>query len=172
MGFFYSYICALFLFSIFPLFRVSGQGVHHYSYFRLWEQRVTEDIYIQYIGVPAVLEGRSVVLGSHTGSGKTLAYMLPLVQQLRGDEALSGVLMKPRRPRDVVLCSIGKERILERKARSRGKRLESTKRKQRKVGEVMRFTTLRSCLVVINVPWSGFLEIENLLHLDGYCGAF
>lgn len=35
---------------------------------------------IQCIGVPAVLEGRSVVLGSHTGSGKTLAYMLPLVQ--------------------------------------------------------------------------------------------
>ena len=40
------------------------------------------------------------------------------------------------------------------------------------VGEVMRFTTLRSCLEVINVPWSGFLEIENLLHLDRYCGAF
>lgn len=35
---------------------------------------------IQCIGVPAVLEGRSVVLGSHTGSGKTLAYMLPIVQ--------------------------------------------------------------------------------------------
>lgn len=37
---------------------------------------------IQSIGIPAVLEGRSVVLGSHTGSGKTLAYMLPLVQVL------------------------------------------------------------------------------------------
>lgn len=35
---------------------------------------------IQSIGIPAVLEGKSVVLGSHTGSGKTLAYMLPLVQ--------------------------------------------------------------------------------------------
>lgn len=35
---------------------------------------------IQCIGIPAVLEGKSVVLGSHTGSGKTLAYMLPLVQ--------------------------------------------------------------------------------------------
>ena len=35
---------------------------------------------IQGIGIPAVLEGKSVVLGSHTGSGKTLAYMLPLVQ--------------------------------------------------------------------------------------------
>lgn len=35
---------------------------------------------IQCIGIPAVLEGKSVVLGSHTGSGKTLAYLLPLVQ--------------------------------------------------------------------------------------------
>lgn len=35
---------------------------------------------IQCIGVRAVLEGKSVVLGSHTGSGKTLAYMLPIVQ--------------------------------------------------------------------------------------------
>ena len=60
-------------------------------------------IYIQCIGVPAVLE-RSVVLGSHTGSGKTLAYMLLLVQLLRGDEALSGMLRKPRRSRAVVLC--------------------------------------------------------------------
>lgn len=35
---------------------------------------------IQCIGVPKVLSGKSVVLGSHTGSGKTLAYLLPLVQ--------------------------------------------------------------------------------------------
>lgn len=35
---------------------------------------------IQCIGIPSVLEEKSVVLGSHTGSGKTLAYMLPLVQ--------------------------------------------------------------------------------------------
>lgn len=37
---------------------------------------------IQCIGIPAVLDKKSVVLGSHTGSGKTLAYMLPLVQVL------------------------------------------------------------------------------------------
>lgn len=35
---------------------------------------------IQSIGIPAVLEGKTLVLGSHTGSGKTLAYMLPLAQ--------------------------------------------------------------------------------------------
>ena len=45
MGFFYSYtLCSVSLFHL-PLFRVSGHGVHHYSYFRPWEQRVTEDIY-------------------------------------------------------------------------------------------------------------------------------
>ncbi|XP_057521987.1 DEAD-box ATP-dependent RNA helicase 39 [Amaranthus tricolor] len=59
---------------------------------------------IQCIGIPAVLEGKSVVLGSHTGSGKTLAYMLPIVQLLRRDEDVSGILMKPRRPRAVILC--------------------------------------------------------------------
>ncbi|KAF5444525.1 hypothetical protein F2P56_033649 [Juglans regia] len=59
---------------------------------------------IQSIGIPAVFEGKSVVLGSHTGSGKTLAYMLPLVQLLRRDEALFGMLTRPRRPRAVVLC--------------------------------------------------------------------
>ncbi|GAB4845196.1 hypothetical protein Ancab_038605 [Ancistrocladus abbreviatus] len=59
---------------------------------------------IQCIGIPAVLDGKSVVLGSHTGSGKTLAYMLPIVQLLRRDETISGILMKPRRPRAVVLC--------------------------------------------------------------------
>lgn len=35
---------------------------------------------IQCLGIPSVLERKSVVLGSHTGSGKTLAYMLPIVQ--------------------------------------------------------------------------------------------
>ncbi|KZV54499.1 DEAD-box ATP-dependent RNA helicase 39 [Dorcoceras hygrometricum] len=59
---------------------------------------------IQCIGIPAVLKGTSVVLGSHTGSGKTLAYLLPLVQLMRRDEGLHGMLMKPRRPRAVVLC--------------------------------------------------------------------
>ncbi|KAK7342592.1 hypothetical protein VNO80_25547 [Phaseolus coccineus] len=37
---------------------------------------------IQGIGIPAVLEEKSVALGSHTGSDKTLAYWLPLVQVL------------------------------------------------------------------------------------------
>lgn len=46
----------------------------------LEEMGISSPTEIQCIGIPAVLGGNSVVLGSHTGSGKTLAYMLPIVQ--------------------------------------------------------------------------------------------
>ena len=46
----------------------------------LEEMDISVPTEIQCVGIPAVLEGKSVVLGSHTGSGKTLTYMLPLVQ--------------------------------------------------------------------------------------------
>lgn len=46
----------------------------------LGEMGISVPTEIQCIGVPAVIEGKSVVLGSHTGSGKTLAYMLPISQ--------------------------------------------------------------------------------------------
>ncbi|KAL5714730.1 DEAD-box ATP-dependent RNA helicase 39 [Ranunculus cassubicifolius] len=68
------------------------------------ELGITVPTEIQGVGIPQVLQGKSLVLGSHTGSGKTLAYMLPLVQLLRRDESLYGMLMKPRRPRAIVLC--------------------------------------------------------------------
>lgn len=70
----------------------------------LSEMGISSPTEIQCIGIPAVLKGESVVLGSHTGSGKTLAYLLPLIQLMRRDEALHGMLMKPKRPRAVVLC--------------------------------------------------------------------
>ncbi|KAI3689325.1 hypothetical protein L2E82_47279 [Cichorium intybus] len=70
----------------------------------LTEMSITAPTEIQSLGIPAVLDEKSVVLGSHTGSGKTLAYLLPLIQLLRQDEALNGMVMKPRRPRAVVLC--------------------------------------------------------------------
>ncbi|KAL9245060.1 hypothetical protein vseg_018756 [Gypsophila vaccaria] len=69
----------------------------------LQEMGITDPTEIQCIGIPAILEGDSVVLGSHTGSGKTLAYLLPVVQLMKRDEETSGILMKPRRPRAVVL---------------------------------------------------------------------
>lgn len=70
----------------------------------LEEMGISVPTEIQCIGIPAVLEGKSVVLGSHTGSGKTLTYMLPIVQLLKREEDISGIQMKPRRPRAVVLC--------------------------------------------------------------------
>lgn len=70
----------------------------------LREMNIEVPTEIQCIGIPAVLERKSVVLGSHTGSGKTLAYLLPLVQLMRQDEELLGKITKPRRPRTVVLC--------------------------------------------------------------------
>ncbi|GLJ40625.1 hypothetical protein SUGI_0838570 [Cryptomeria japonica] len=59
---------------------------------------------VQCLGIPAILNGKSIVLASHTGSGKTLAYMLPLVQLLRKDESKVGMQTKPKRPRAVILC--------------------------------------------------------------------
>ncbi|CAN6808757.1 unnamed protein product [Brassica oleracea] len=70
----------------------------------LKEMNIEAPTEIQCIGVPAVMERKSVVLGSHTGSGKTLAYLLPIVQLMREDEATLGKITKPRRPRTVVLC--------------------------------------------------------------------
>ncbi|GJR55488.1 DEAD-box ATP-dependent RNA helicase 39 [Tanacetum coccineum] len=46
----------------------------------LKEMGISVPTEIQGVGIPEVIEGKSVVLGSHTGSGKTLAYLLPLVQ--------------------------------------------------------------------------------------------
>lgn len=69
----------------------------------LEEMGISVPTEIQCIGIPSVLEGTSVVLGSHTGSGKTLAYLLPIAQLLKQDEEISGIIMKPRRPRAVVL---------------------------------------------------------------------
>ncbi|GJN32201.1 hypothetical protein PR202_gb20685 [Eleusine coracana subsp. coracana] len=55
----------------------------------LGEMGISKPTEIQCVGVPAVLDGTSVVLGSHTGSGKTLAYLLPLVQVYRVAKSIS-----------------------------------------------------------------------------------
>ncbi|KAL5223409.1 hypothetical protein ABZP36_028122 [Zizania latifolia] len=55
----------------------------------LGEMGISKPTEIQCVGVPAVLAGTSVVLGSHTGSGKTLAYLLPLVQVFRVAKSIS-----------------------------------------------------------------------------------
>ncbi|KAF3549388.1 hypothetical protein DY000_02002955 [Brassica cretica] len=63
----------------------------------LKEMNIEVPTEIQCIGVPAVMERKSVVLGSHTGSGKTLAYLLPIVQLMREAEASLGRITKPTR---------------------------------------------------------------------------
>lgn len=68
------------------------------------ELGLTQPTEVQCLGIPAVLDGQSVVIASHTGSGKTLAYMIPLVQCLRQDELRQDKAPRPRRPRAVVLC--------------------------------------------------------------------
>uniref|UniRef100_M4FBA4 RNA helicase n=1 Tax=Brassica campestris TaxID=3711 RepID=M4FBA4_BRACM len=55
----------------------------------LKEMNIEVPTEIQCIGVPAVMERKSVVLGSHTGSGKTLAYLLPIVQVYRVPKSVS-----------------------------------------------------------------------------------
>lgn len=41
---------------------------------------------IQALAIPAILEGKDVVVGAETGSGKTLAYILPVLQDLITNE--------------------------------------------------------------------------------------
>ncbi|KAI5005274.1 hypothetical protein ZWY2020_032517 [Hordeum vulgare] len=70
------------------------------------EAGITKPTEIQCVGVPAVLSGTSVVLGSHTGSGKTLAYLLPLVQVLGLTQLfhICEACACSQVPRAVVLC--------------------------------------------------------------------
>jgi superfamily II DNA/RNA helicase len=48
----------------------------------LAKQKIVEPTPIQLQAIPAIADGRDVVLNSETGSGKTLAYLLPLMARL------------------------------------------------------------------------------------------
>ena len=50
-----------------------------------------------------VAAGGHHLVASHTGSGKTLTYLLPIVHQLRREEAATGARAKPKRPRVLVI---------------------------------------------------------------------
>eukprot|EP00640_Fibrocapsa_japonica_P000081 CAMPEP_0113953596 /NCGR_PEP_ID=MMETSP1339-20121228/91051_1 /TAXON_ID=94617 /ORGANISM="Fibrocapsa japonica" /LENGTH=547 /DNA_ID=CAMNT_0000962335 /DNA_START=72 /DNA_END=1715 /DNA_ORIENTATION=+ /assembly_acc=CAM_ASM_000762 len=72
---------------------------------------------IQAMAIPQVMTGGNMVFAAATGSGKTLAYLLPVIQQLRAQEAVAeacaeaamqrgevGLSVRaPKRPRAVVL---------------------------------------------------------------------
>ncbi|XP_038886391.1 DEAD-box ATP-dependent RNA helicase 39-like [Benincasa hispida] len=55
------------------------------------------------VGIPALLEGKNVVLGSLYGPERALAYLLPLIQNLKRDGKKYGV--RSKHPRAFVLCS-------------------------------------------------------------------
>ncbi|PON96288.1 DNA helicase, ATP-dependent [Trema orientale] len=60
---------------------------------------------IQCVGIPAILDGKNVVLSSHSDSDSVelFTYLLPLIQNLRRDAKLS--TEKPKGPRAIVLCT-------------------------------------------------------------------
>ncbi|KAJ1385966.1 RNA helicase, DEAD-box type, Q motif [Sesbania bispinosa] len=58
---------------------------------------------IQCVVIPAILEGKNVLLSSPSEPDRTLAYLLPLIQLLRRDRELLGPNSK--HPRAIVLCA-------------------------------------------------------------------
>ncbi|KAI4346554.1 hypothetical protein L6164_007442 [Bauhinia variegata] len=58
---------------------------------------------IQCVGIPAVLDGKNVLLSSESGSARTLAYLLPLIQLLRRDAKLGS--SKSQQPPAILLCA-------------------------------------------------------------------
>ncbi|KAL2966920.1 hypothetical protein AAZX31_16G144900 [Glycine max] len=58
---------------------------------------------IQCVAIPAVLEGKSVLLSSPSEPDRTLAFLLPLIQLLRRDRELPG--SNSKHPRAIVLCA-------------------------------------------------------------------
>jgi superfamily II DNA/RNA helicase len=57
---------------------------------------------VQRAAVPTALRGGHVLISSATGEGKTLAFLLPIVHQLKEDEA-RGVSTRSARPRAIVI---------------------------------------------------------------------
>lgn len=58
---------------------------------------------IQCVAIPAVLEGKSVLLSSPSEPDRTLAFLLPLIQLLRRDGGLLG--SNSKYPQAIVLCA-------------------------------------------------------------------
>jgi superfamily II DNA/RNA helicase len=53
----------------------------------LAEQGIDEPVQVQAEAIPALMDGRDVVIEAPTGSGKTLAFLIPLVERLHGGGA-------------------------------------------------------------------------------------
>ena len=71
----------------------------------LGEMGISKPTEIQCVGVPTVLDGTNIMLGSHTGSGKTLAYLLPLVQVLPSSQYSVACMYNCNNREERVNCS-------------------------------------------------------------------
>lgn len=59
---------------------------------------------IQARAIPPLLAGHDVLMAGQTGTGKTLAYLLPLIQKLKHDEDRGGIVVRPSRPRIIIVA--------------------------------------------------------------------
>lgn len=64
---------------------------------------VKEPSTIQKLAIPAALKGDDLAFSAATGSGKTLAYLLPIIQQLKWQEAGETKTRQACRPRALIL---------------------------------------------------------------------
>ena len=61
-------------------------------------QGIVEPVQVQAEAIPALLDGRDVVMEAQTGSGKTLAYLIPMVERLkRGGAGPKALIVTPTR---------------------------------------------------------------------------
>jgi superfamily II DNA/RNA helicase len=73
-------------------------GVSPRTLAALSAQGITEPVQVQIEAIPALLEGRDVVMEAQTGSGKTLAYLIPMIEKLpRGGAGPRAMVVTPTR---------------------------------------------------------------------------
>jgi len=64
----------------------------------LTRQNITAPNRVQSESIPALLEGRDVVMQSPTGSGKTLAFLIPLLERIKpGNPGPRALIVAPTR---------------------------------------------------------------------------
>ncbi len=62
----------------------------------LAKQGITEPTKVQAEAIPALLQGKDLIVRSKTGSGKTIAFLLPIMQNLK-PEGLQALILAPTR---------------------------------------------------------------------------
>lgn len=74
---------------------------------RLGEMNINTPTAVQQEAIPAVLEGRNIVVQSPTGTGKTLAYLAPLMTRLEsGEKELEAIVLAPSRELSVQVLKV------------------------------------------------------------------